>query len=137
MLDDLASSYPVVAGRTLIGFCCIGEAVRVPGMTKEPATLDVGMGMDPAQVGRGNRTVFGRAVLNYLSTAELGQALRAVVQRWNERSLRLTRRYEDDFDAEFPTMDAQQLVAVVHDHDDTEDRYEMLLHPDDLYAGSS
>ena len=102
MLDDLASYYSGLAGRTLIGFCCIGEAVRVPGMTKEPATLDVGMGMDPAQVGRGNRTVFGRAVLNYLSTAHPGQALRAVVQRWNERSLRLTRRYDDDFDAEFP-----------------------------------
>jgi hypothetical protein len=29
------------------GFCCVGEAARVPGMTEEPPTVDVGMGMDP------------------------------------------------------------------------------------------
>jgi hypothetical protein len=34
-------------------------------------------------------------------------------------------------------MHAPQLVAEVHVHDDTEDHYEVLLHPDDLYAGGS
>lgn len=97
LLDDLASYQSVVLDQRLIGFCCTGAAARVPGITEEPATLDVGMGMDPAQVGRRHGAVFGRAVLNYLSTSHPGQALRAVVQDWNERSLRLTHRlgFED------------------------------------------
>jgi RimJ/RimL family protein N-acetyltransferase len=97
LIDDLASYRAVVAGETLIGFCCIGEAARIPGMTAEPATIDVGMGMDPAVAGGGYGAAFGEAVLSYLSQRYTGRALRAVVQAWNERSLRLTRRlgFED------------------------------------------
>jgi ribosomal-protein-alanine N-acetyltransferase len=66
-------------------------------MTEESATVDIGMGMDPAQVGRGYGAAFGQTVLNYLSESHPSRALRAVVQSWNERSLRLTRRlgFED------------------------------------------
>lgn len=97
LIDDLASYYSVVADKTLIGFCCIGEAARVPGVAEEPATVDIGMGMDPAQVGQGHGQVFGRVVLSHLSQSHPNRTLRAVVQSWNERSLRLTRRlgFED------------------------------------------
>lgn len=61
-------------------------------MNEEPAILDVGMGMNPKLVGRENGTRFGETVLEYLAVQHPGVTLRAVVQSWNERSLRLTRR---------------------------------------------
>lgn len=48
--------------------------------------------MAPALVGHGHGREFGTAVLAHvLHTAPDAVALRAVVQRWNERSLRLAR----------------------------------------------
>jgi RimJ/RimL family protein N-acetyltransferase len=92
LLDGLVNYHSVFAGERLIGFCCTGIAARIPGMTAEPGTLDVGMGMDPTHVGRGYGAVFGEAVLGYLVMRYPGRILRAVVQEWNQRSLRLTRR---------------------------------------------
>jgi RimJ/RimL family protein N-acetyltransferase len=92
LIDDLASYYAVMAGETLIGFCCTGDAARIPGLAEQPATVDVGMGMDPTLVGRGYGTAFGRTVLAFLAGTYPDKALRAVVQGWNERTLRLTYR---------------------------------------------
>ena len=92
LVDDLASHYAVVAGETLIGFCCTGAPARVGGMTADPAFVDVGMGMDPALVGRGHGVAFGQSVLNHLAETFPGAPLRAVVQAWNQRSLRTMRR---------------------------------------------
>jgi hypothetical protein len=60
---------------------CIGDAARVPGMTTEPATVDVGMGMDPGQAGRGYGAAFGQTVLKYLSQSHPSGTLRAVVSK--------------------------------------------------------
>jgi [ribosomal protein S18]-alanine N-acetyltransferase len=97
LIVDLSNYYSIIFDGNLIGFCCIGEAARVPGMTEEPATLDLGVAMDPVQVGRGHGAAFGQVVLNFLSQTHLDKVLRAVVQSWNERSLQLTRRlgFED------------------------------------------
>lgn len=97
ILDNLSSYYTVVSGEDLIGFCCIGIEARVAGMKAHPAILDVGMGMNPQLVGRGNGARFGEIVLQYLDRRHPGMTLRAAVQAWNERSLRLTRRlgFED------------------------------------------
>lgn len=97
LLDNLTSYHSVVAGDELIGFCCTGIEARCAGMSDDPAILDVGMGMNPNLVGCGNGAQFGKTVLAYLDVRHPGVTLRAVVQGWNERSLRLTRRlgFED------------------------------------------
>ena len=97
ILDNLSSYYTVVSGEDLIGFCCIGIEARIAGMKVDPAILDVGMGMNPQLVGRGNGARFGEIVLQYLDDCHPASTLRAAVQAWNERSLRLTRRlgFED------------------------------------------
>jgi RimJ/RimL family protein N-acetyltransferase len=61
-------------------------------MNELSAVLDVGMGMNPQLVGRGNGARFGETVLEYLAVHHAGVALRAVVQSWNERSLNLASR---------------------------------------------
>ncbi|WP_319436091.1 GNAT family protein [Mycobacterium sp. RTGN5] len=92
ILDDLACYHSVLEHARVLGFCCTGVAARVPGMTEEPGILDVGLGMDPALVGQGHGAAFGAAVLRYLAAQDPDQTLRAVIQDWNVRSLRLTRR---------------------------------------------
>lgn len=92
LIDELASYYSITLSGNLIGFFCIGEEARIPGMIEEPAILDLGVGMDPVQVGRGHGAAFGQTVLSYLSRTHPDQVLRAIVQSWNERSLQLTRR---------------------------------------------
>lgn len=91
---DPDRGYWAVAGADdgpLVGFCCAGVEARVPGLAEQPGLLDVGLGMDPAWVGRGHGTALGQAVLEHFRRLSGAVGLRAVVQSWNERSLRLTR----------------------------------------------
>jgi RimJ/RimL family protein N-acetyltransferase len=92
ILDALSDYHAVVAGNDLVGFCCIGEAARIAGLVEYDGVLDLGLGMDPNLVGEGRGPVFGNAVLRYLAHRHPGRSIRAVVQSWNRRSLRLTRR---------------------------------------------
>jgi ribosomal-protein-alanine N-acetyltransferase len=80
-----------VRGGPLIGFCCSGAEALVPGLSVQEGLLDVGVGIDPAWAGRGHGADFGGAVLAYYRRQIGVWRLRAVVQAWNERSLRLTR----------------------------------------------
>ena len=68
-----------------------GVEARVPGLHEEPGVLDIGVGMDPAWVGQGHGPAFAGAVLRHYREMVGTDRLRAVVQDWNERSLRLVR----------------------------------------------
>jgi [ribosomal protein S18]-alanine N-acetyltransferase len=87
-------AYLAVAGADsglLVGFCCSGVEALVPGLEPADGVLDVGLGLSPSWVGQGHGPAFASAVLaHYRSTTGTGR-LRAVVQSWDERSLRLTR----------------------------------------------
>jgi [ribosomal protein S18]-alanine N-acetyltransferase len=54
--------------------------------------VDVGVGMRPDLVGRGLGRTFGAVVLDQIRDMCGDQPLRAVIQSWNKRSLRLSRR---------------------------------------------
>jgi ribosomal-protein-alanine N-acetyltransferase len=95
--DGLMSDNPAylaVAGDRdgpLIGFCCAGVEARVPGLSAQDDVLDIGVGMNPAWVGRGHGAEFAGAVLDHYRKTAAVRSLRTVVQAWNERSLRLMR----------------------------------------------
>ncbi len=73
----------------LQGFFCVGSAARVPGLAADPHHVDIGLGLDPALVGSGRGAEMGRVIMRHIGT---DSPFRAVVQSWNERSLRLGRR---------------------------------------------
>lgn len=85
------AGYRAVAGEDgrLVGYYCTGAEARVPGLAEQQGVLDVGVGMAPEWVGRGHGTAFAEAVLADVAD---GRRLRAVVQSWNRRSLRLLDR---------------------------------------------
>ncbi|GAA4003808.1 hypothetical protein GCM10022247_25920 [Allokutzneria multivorans] len=82
--------YFAVVSDSLVGFLCVGEEARVPGLAEADGVVDVGVGMRPDLVGKGNGARFGAAVVEHLRRSGVTQA-RCVVQTWNERSLRVAR----------------------------------------------
>ena len=92
-LDPSLGYYAVVDtddGR-LWGFSCLGEEARVPGLAEVDGVLDVGVGLRPDLVGQGRGAEFAGVVLDLAATRGAPR-VRAVVQDWNERSLRLLSR---------------------------------------------
>jgi ribosomal-protein-alanine N-acetyltransferase len=75
-----------------VGFGCTGAEARVPGVAADDSVLDVGLGLRPALTGQGLGPAFAAAVIAHVRERHGDRTLRALVQDWNERSLRLTRR---------------------------------------------
>jgi RimJ/RimL family protein N-acetyltransferase len=63
----------------------------VPGLAEADGVLDVGVGMRPDLVGQGRGREFATTVLDF-ARGRGATRLRAVVQDWNTRSLRLVER---------------------------------------------
>ena len=76
----------------LVGFGCLGEDARVPGLPTDDEVLDVGVGMRPDLVGRGTGASFAAAFLDFAVTRTAARRFRVVVKDWNARSLRLVER---------------------------------------------
>jgi [ribosomal protein S18]-alanine N-acetyltransferase len=73
---------------SFVGYLCVGQEARVPGLAEAAGTTDIGVGMRP---GRGLGRRFGAVVLDHIRDRYGDRPLRAVVQDWNVRSLRLAR----------------------------------------------
>jgi [ribosomal protein S18]-alanine N-acetyltransferase len=85
--------YRAIAGDDgrLLGFVCIGAEARVAAVGAAVGVVDVGVGLAPELVGRGyGRTILQPVLAQVLEDAA-GAPLRALIQSWNERSLRLCR----------------------------------------------
>jgi [ribosomal protein S18]-alanine N-acetyltransferase len=77
---------------TFIGFVCSGADARVRGLDAASDLLDVGVGLAPPVVGQGRGAAILGPVLDSIAAQSEASSLRAVVQSWNERSLRLCAR---------------------------------------------
>ena len=83
--------HAVLAGRELLGYCCFGEDVRVPGGRYPPDALDVGAGMRPDLVGRGRGRSLLAAILEFGRATYSAQAFAATVAAFNQRARALCR----------------------------------------------
>ncbi len=93
-LISAEKGYRAIADRDggFLGFVCTGPDARVAGLAAEPGVLDVGVGLDPSIVGRGRGAAVVGPVLDAIAEGADAASMRAVVQSWNERSLRLCAR---------------------------------------------
>lgn len=116
-LPSAASGYLAISDEgdgTLIGFMCLGAEARVPGLDGAEGIVDIGVGMRADLVGRSFGTAFGAAVLDAVRQRYGPVSLRAVIQAWNERSLRLARRLGfRDAGLHTCVQDGQQVSYVV------------------------
>ncbi|MPZ96087.1 MAG: GNAT family N-acetyltransferase [Propionibacteriales bacterium] len=89
-LDPAEGYWAVVDDEdALVGFACFGVEARVPGLDERSGVLDVGVGMRPELTGHGRGREFSEAVLAHGRDHTSARRLRAVVQDWNARSIRL------------------------------------------------
>ena len=105
----------MAANKDLIGFFCTGKSAQVPrgwnfGVYEEE-WIDMGLGMNPALVGQGNGTSFGKFVLKEIEEKSDGQSVRLTVASFNKRAIHLYEKLgflaKDRFSteaAEFITM---------------------------------
>ena len=97
LLIDPANRYFAVYDETgrMVGTCCYGVEARVAGGDYgegQQGTLDVGVGLRPELVGRGQGTAFVRAVLTFAQEAFAPNCFRVTIAAFNERSRRTFHR---------------------------------------------
>src|SRR6478609_7686080 len=93
IVDELELYSAIVdANDMLHAFYCVGAAARVPGLEPDPRFLDVGIGLDPAVVGKGRSSELGPVAMAHLEEVHPTLGLRAVIQSWNESSRKVARR---------------------------------------------
>jgi ribosomal-protein-alanine N-acetyltransferase len=73
----------------LVGYCCFGHEARVPGVSAQDGTLDVGYGMRPELVGQGRGRTFVAAILAFAVGRFRPDRLRLLILDWNQRSRRV------------------------------------------------
>jgi ribosomal-protein-alanine N-acetyltransferase len=86
---DAFATVRAATGGEVIGFFCVGAEARVLELQKVDGILDLGCGMNPDWVGRGSGGCFGAAVLHGARNRFDSNQIRAVVQSWNERGIRV------------------------------------------------
>src|SRR5215213_750312 len=70
----------------LVGYCCFGEPARIAGAAEQPGTLDIGYGLAPDRLGRGDGSRFVAAVIEFASRRWDHPRFRVYVLEWNKRS---------------------------------------------------
>ena len=86
--DELECYYSVrFVDGPMIGFYCVNEAARVPGLVEDPKILDLGVGMHPDYVAKGLVLHFANAIREHAQSLFSQTKYRAVVQSWHLRSL--------------------------------------------------
>ena len=75
-----------------VGYCCFGAPARVGGASEDPGSLDVGYGMAPSRMGRGQGSRFVAAILEFAREQYDTQRFRLYILEWNERSRKVAAR---------------------------------------------
>lgn len=86
MTDPANGYFSVRRDDELIGFCSIGRDGQVPGGPYDDSAVDVGAGMRPDLVAKGDGAEFLREVMTFLRSAS-EKPLRASIASWNQRAL--------------------------------------------------
>jgi RimJ/RimL family protein N-acetyltransferase len=84
--------WAVIHAGELCGYCCFGAPARVRAAGEEPGTLDVGYGLAPDRMGRGQGTRFVGAILEFAVERYDPERLRLFVLEWNRRSAKVAAR---------------------------------------------
>lgn len=80
------------AAGDLAGYCCFGEAARVPGVDADPGLLDVTFGLRPTLVGHGLGDEVARTVADHARLVAAGRRLRTMLPQWNTAGRRAAER---------------------------------------------
>jgi RimJ/RimL family protein N-acetyltransferase len=111
-LADPANGYYAVRSEEgeLVAYCCFGADARVPGGDYRADAVDIGMGLPPEALGKGQGTALMPVVLQFAEQHFTAQRLRATVAAFNERARRLCVRAGFRVASTFTREDGQRFV---------------------------
>lgn len=104
----------------LIGFFCIGANAKVPagnefGVYNEDL-VDMGVGMNPTYVGKGNGFEFCMHVIRFIQEHYPNKAIRLTVATFNERAIHLYEKLGFVSEEKFQTLFAQFQTMIRREH---------------------
>lgn len=109
--ERLNGTYFALVNKTgdLYGFFCIGESAQVPKGIKlniyEDGFVDMGLGMNPRLVGKGNGLEFCSFIVRYIEQKFKEKPIRLTVAKFNHRAIHLYKKIgfidNEEFDTEF------------------------------------
>jgi [ribosomal protein S18]-alanine N-acetyltransferase len=115
-VDDpsiLASDHcAVTEAGELVGYCCFGEPARVAGAEAAPGVVDVGYGMAPDRMGRGQGHRFVAAILDFAVERYNPKRLRLYVLEWNKRSRKVAERHGFALESALDSSEGRFVVMV-------------------------
>ncbi|WP_440895609.1 GNAT family N-acetyltransferase [Amphibacillus sp. Q70] len=118
MKEMLDGSYRVLFDKKgeVFGFFCTGKAARIPighqhGVYKENG-IDIGLGMNPDQVGKGMGYDFCRFIIKYIEKQNEGVPIRLSVAAFNKRAIHLYEKIGFVKTASFTTDSADFLTMI-------------------------
>lgn len=118
MKELLNGSYHVLVDevKEIIGFFCIGESAQVPigtlyGVYSDDI-VDMGLGMNPNLVGKGNGFEFCSFVLQFIEENYKGTPIRLTVATFNQRAIHLYENLGFVMENEFSTDIAEFITMV-------------------------
>lgn len=105
--------------RQLIGFFCIGNSAQVPIGNRFGVYIDdyvdMGLGMNPNLVGKGNGFEFCAYILKFIKENYKGTPIRLTVAKFNQRAIHLYEKLGFVFQHEFSTDFADFMTMVKKD----------------------
>ena len=119
MAELLDGSYYALVdeGKALIGFFCIGKNAQVPfgnrfGVYRDDF-VDMGLGMNPNLVGKGNGFEFCSYILQFIEEKFKGTPIRLTVAKFNRRAIHLYEKLGFVLENEFHTDLTEFMVMVL------------------------
>ncbi|MDQ0430314.1 RimJ/RimL family protein N-acetyltransferase [Planomicrobium stackebrandtii] len=99
-----------------VGFFCTGESAQVPSGNRyevyKEQCIDVGLGMNPALVGKGNGEEFGLFILHSIEETHHQLPVRLTVAAFNKRAIRLYEKLGFTLDKRFSNAAAEFITMV-------------------------
>lgn len=111
------SYYALLNGQNdVVGFFCIGKNAQVPighqfGVYVDDF-IDMGLGMHPSLVGKGNGTAFCTYILQYIKEQYIGTPIRLTVAIFNKRAIHLYEKLGFVSVAEFTTHSTEFMTMI-------------------------
>ena len=100
----------------VVGFFCIGENARVPighqfGVYVDDF-VDLGLGMHPNLIGKGNGTAFCTYIIQYIENHYGGKPIRLTVAKFNKRAIHLYEKLGFVKAAEFASKTTEFMTMI-------------------------